>query len=40
MGMTKRDMAIQIAEQTNLTQNEVAQVVQMTLDAIDRKSVV
>lgn len=34
MGMTKRDMAIQIAEQTNLTQNEVAQVVQMTLDAI------
>lgn len=34
MGMTKRDMAVQIAEQTNLTQNEVARVIQMTLDSI------
>lgn len=34
MGMTKRDMAVAIAEKTNLTQNEVAKVIQMTLDAI------
>ena len=30
--MTKRDLVVKIADETNLTQNEVAQVVQKTLD--------
>ena len=32
--MTKRDIVVRIAEETKLTQNEVAEVVQKTLDYI------
>ncbi|MFA4945219.1 MAG: HU family DNA-binding protein [Lentisphaeria bacterium] len=32
--MTKRDLAIRIAHQTNLNQNDVMNVIQLTLDAI------
>ncbi len=34
MSLTKREMAVSIAEKTALTQNEVAQVIQLTLDTI------
>ena len=32
--MTKRDMAVRIADETGLTQNDVADVIQKTLDSI------
>jgi len=32
--MTKRDLVVKIAKETNLVQNDVAEIVQMTLDNI------